>query len=264
MTVPRGKDVYTIGRSPCTGLGVKWSDEELDTAINGRVASALYDDDGKAIIEEVIHDIFETDFKQDGLRRVFSDPGKIESWRVGEAIAETWLTDHHDCYFPWPIRRDERKSGSSLPGADLVGLQIDIQGDCLAFGEVKTSSDAKYPPNVMYGRTGLKKQLENLRDRTAIRDELFKYLCYRARGASWIKRFQQAGKRYLTNKSDVQLIGFLIRDVSPHENDVGVRVDSLGQDCPDGMKIKLFVLYLPIGRLKGIGATVIETRREGL
>ena len=260
MTVAPGEAVYSAGDPPCTGLGLEWSGEELDGALNGPVAAVLFDDEGKADIEEILRGIVETAFEQDGLRRVLADPGRIEDWRVGEAIAETWLTDHRDCRFPWPDGRDERKRGSSLPGADLVGLQADAQGDCLAFGEVKTSSEARYPPRAMYGRGGLKQQLEDLRDSTSIRDDLFKYLGHRAKGADWMERFQRAGKRFLANKSDVRLFGFLVRDVSPHKDDVRVRVDSLGQGCPDGTRIELFALYVPVGRLEGIGDAAVAAR----
>lgn len=260
MTVARGRSVYSAGDPPSTGLGLEWSAEELDAAMDGPVAALLFDDEGKASIEEILLGVVETKFEQDGLRRVLAGPGDIEDWRVGEAIAETWLTGHRDCRFPWPDGRDERKRGSSLPGADLVGLHADAQGDCLAFGEVKTSSAASYPPRPMYGRTGLKQQLEDLRDRTSIRDDLFKYLGHRANGADWMERFQRAGKRYLANKSDVRLFGFLVRDVSPHKNDVRVRVERLGQGCPDGTRIELLALYLPVGRLKGIGEVAVAAR----
>ena len=145
---------------PVRELGWSGTDEELDAALSGPVATVLFDDEGKANIESILTDLVETDFEQDGLRRILSVPDAIEDWRVGEAIAETYLQDHRDCCFPWPDGRDERKSGSSLPGADLVGFGRDEDGDCLAFGEVKTSSEAEYPPGAMYGRTGLKKQLE--------------------------------------------------------------------------------------------------------
>ncbi|MXW84276.1 MAG: hypothetical protein F4246_10985 [Rhodothermaceae bacterium] len=264
MTVARGRPVYSTGAPPCTGLGLTWSSEELNAALEGPVSAVLFDDEGRTDIEEMMREVVETEFEQEALLSVLARPGRIEGWRVGEAIAETWLTDHHNCYFPWPDGRDERKSGSSLPGADLVGLHADAHGDRLAFGEVKTSSNAKQPPRLMYGRTGLKKQLENLRNSISIRDDLFKYLGHRAKGACWEKRFQQAGKRYLNNTSDVQLFGFLVRDVSPHENDVRVRVKRLGQGCPDGMKIELLALYLPAGRLEGIGAATVEFRSGNL
>ena len=112
----------------------------------------------------------------------------------------------------------------------------------------------------MYGRTGLKRQLEDLRDSVSIRDALFRYLGYRAGGSNWVERFQRAGKRYLTNKSDVQLYGFLVRDVEPHKDDVRVRVEKLSKDCPDGTRIELLALYLPKGKIEGIGRAAIETR----
>ena len=135
-------------------MGVRWSNDELNAAMTDRVAAVLFDDEGKANIEEILAGLAETDFAQDGLRRVLEDPDEVEDWRVGEAIAETFLTDHRSCYFPWPDGRDERKGGSSLPGADLVGFGTDDNGDCLAFGEVKTSGESRYPPGAMYGRTG--------------------------------------------------------------------------------------------------------------
>ena len=260
MTVASGEAVYSAGDPPSTGLGLMWSGEELDAALNGPVAAVLFDDEGSADIEEILRGIVDTEFEQDGLRRVLAEPERIEDWRAGEAIAETWLTHHRNCHFPWPDGRDERKRGSSLPGADLVGLHADAQGDCLAFGEVKTSSEDRYPPGAMYGRTGLKQQLEDLRDVTSIRDDLFKYLGFRAKGAAWLQRFRQAVKRYLVNRSDVHLFGFLVRDVSPHKDDVRVRVESLGNGCPDGTRIELIALYLPVGRLEGIGDAAIVAR----
>ena len=263
MTVAVGEAVYNEGSVPCSGLGLTWSGDELDTAMNGPVAAVLFDDEGKANIEEILTGLAETEFQQEGLRRVLSDPDDIEDWRVGEAIAESYLTDHRDCFFPWPDGRDVRKSGSSLPGADLIGLHADDQGDCLTFGEVKTSSEAKYPPGAIYGRTGLKQQLENLRDRASIRDGLFKYLSHRAKDPVWIARFKQAGKRYLTDKSDVRIFGFLVRDVEPHNDDVRVRVEKLGNDCPGCTRIEILALYLPTGRIAGIGNAAVAARTGG-
>ncbi len=183
---------------------------------------------------------------------------------MGEAIAETYLTDRRSCSFPWPDGRDERKSGSSLPGADLVGFGVDDDGDCLAFGEVKTSSEQSYPPGAMYGRTGLKQQLEDLRDKETIRDDLVKYLGHRAGSAPWRARFEQAASRYLRNTSDIQLYGCLVRDVEPHQDDLRVRVGKLAVACPEGMRIELLALYLPQeSRLDGIGKEMVSRRAGG-
>lgn len=260
MKVAAGETVYNEGAAPCSGLGLTWSGDELDAAMNGPVAAVLFDDAGRSDIEGILTGLVETEFEQDGLRRVLSGPDDVEDWRVGEAIAEAYLTDHRDCAFPWPDGRDERKRGSSLPGADLVGFHADNRGDCLAFGEVKTSSEAVYPPGTMHGRTGLKRQLEDLRDRVSIRDDLLKYLGHRAKEADWKERFRKAAKRYLANKSDARLYGFLVRDVAPHRDDVRVRVEKLGKDCPEGMRIELLALYLPKGRIEGIGNAAVAAR----
>ena len=263
MTIGAGEAVYDMDSSPCSGVGLQWSDDELNAAMDGRVAAVLFDDEGKTDIEDILAGLAETEFEQDGLRRVLQDPDHFEDWRVGEAIAEAYLTDHRSCSFPWPDGRDERKSGSSLPGADLVGFGIDGGGDCFAFGEVKTSREERYPPGTMYGRTGLKKQLEDLRDSGAIRDDLVRYLGHRAGAAPWRARFQQATKRYFGNRSDVQLYGVLVRDVEPHQDDLWARVDDLGAECPEGTRIELLALYLPRGRLEGIGEEMVSRRAGG-
>lgn len=263
MTVSAGEVVYFLGEDSCSGVGLKWTDNELSAAMDERIAAVLFDDEGKANIEDVLASLAETDFAQEGLRRVLEDPDEIEDWRVGEAIAETYLTDHRSCSFPWPDGRDERKSGSSLPGADLVGFGIDDEGDCLAFGEVKTSSEQNYPPGAMYGRTGLKQQLEDLRDDETIRDDLVRYLGHRAGSASWRTRFEQAASRYLRNTSDIQLYGCLVRDVEPHQDDLRVRVGKLAVVCPEGMRIELLALYLPQEGLDDIGDEMVSRRTGG-
>lgn len=263
MTVAAGSIAYENGAAPCSGVGLTWSNEELNVALDGRVAALVFDDAGKADIEGILSGLAETDFEQDNLRKVLSDPDEIEDWRVGEAIAEAYLTEHRACNFPWPDGRDERKRGSSLPGADLVGIHTNDDGDVLAFGEVKTSTEAKYPPGAMHGRTGLKQQLENLRDSEKIRDDLLKYLCHRAKSAPWRPRFKVASRRYLRNKSDIHLYGILIRDVDPHQDDLRVRVTTLGKGCPEGTRIELLALYLPRGRIDGLGAGIVAQRAGG-
>ena len=94
MTVGTGDVVYSIGAVPCSGVGVRWSDDEINAAMNDRVAAVLFDDEGRANIEEILASLAETNFAQDGVRRVLEDPDEVEDWRVGEAIAETYLSDH--------------------------------------------------------------------------------------------------------------------------------------------------------------------------
>ena len=106
----------------------------------------------------------------------------------------------------------------------------------------------------------MKRQLEDLRDRESTRDDLVKYLGHRAMGAGWRARFARAGSRYLQNTSDVQLFGFLIRDVEPHQDDLRVRVGSLAEGRPPGTRVELLALYLPHESLEGIGKEMVSRR----
>ena len=54
MTVASGEAVYSAGDPPSTGLGLMWSGEELDAGLNGPVAAVLFDDEGRADIEEIL------------------------------------------------------------------------------------------------------------------------------------------------------------------------------------------------------------------
>lgn len=261
--IPAGTECYSIGASPSTGTGRSWDAEELDAAINGQVSALVFDDRGKADIEELLASVAETAFEQEQLAQALADPDDIEDWRVGEAVAEAYLTEHRNCLFPWPDGQDERKSGSSLPGADLVGILQDEHGDRFVFGEVKTSAEAKYPPGAVYGRTGLKQQLEDLRDKVGIRNDLFKYLGHRAKNATWQDRFKAASKRYLHNTSDVQLFGVLVRDVEPNVDDVRVRVKKLGNSCPSGTQIELLAMYLPNGAISKLASQALAVRTGG-
>ena len=204
----------------------------------------------------------ENDFTLQRLHDILEDTEQIEDWRVGEAIADAYLTDHRSCYFPWPIDRDKKRHGSSLPGADLIGFGEDEYGDCFAFGEVKTSSDQKSPPRVVHGTKGLKRQLEDLRDYETIRDGLMRYLAHRAGLAPWKERFQQAVQRYLRNSCDVQIYGYLVRDVEPDPDDLRACISYLSEICPDGMYMELIALYVPQGKLESIGKEIIAIRKR--
>lgn len=247
-----GSDCYSISNGQCCGNGISWTQNEFQEAIDGPVSSNLFDDEGIADIESLLSSVLETEFEQEELERILEDSDQIESWRVGEAIAEVYLTEHRSCLFPWPDSRDVRKDGSSLPGADLVGIGSDDVGSRFSFGEVKTSREEKYPPGAMYGRTGLKKQLEDLRDNEAIRKRLMKYLGFRAVNSSWRHQYQVASKRFIANTSDVQLFGVLIRDVSPHQDDVRARVERMSDGCPNGTSVELLALYIPRGEIAGL------------
>jgi hypothetical protein len=262
--IPAGTVTYTLGTGPVTGTGYSWTEAELDLALSGPVAEVVFDDAGTPDLSAFLSGLADTEFAQDNVRQALSRTKEPEDWRVGEALAESYLTHHRGCSFPWPDARDERKAGSSLPGADLVGFQKAGADVRFAFGEVKTSSEAKYPPGAMHGRTGLKQQLEDLSDDRAIRDKLVIYLCYRAiLGPPWLEEYKRAATRYFSNSADVRVFGVLVRDVAPHEDDCRVRVTKLATGCPTNMVIELFAIYLPAGAIASLSQKVLQFRVGG-
>lgn len=254
---------YTMGTRPVTGAGFGVSATDLDATLSGPAAAVVFDDAGNDEIVALLGSVADTDFAQDNLDALLNNGREPEAWRVGEALAECYLSACKDCHFPWPDGRDERKRGSSLPGADLVGFQRDGQSDRFAFGEVKTSAENAYPPGVAYGRHGLKQQMEDLRDHRGIRDDLVKYLAHRAARSTWQARYRSAAGVYLRDPCEVRIFGLLIRDVPPHADDLRVRVSNLGEGCPTSMVIELLALYLPQGRIASLGAEIIASRQRG-
>lgn len=233
------------------------SSEQLDATLAGSVASIIFDDAGTEEIASLLNGMADTDFSRENLDSLLNDLPSLEDWRVGEALAESFLSECRDCYFPWPDGRDERKRGSSLPGADLVGFRKEGEEVRFVFGEVKTSHESTYPPGTLYGRHGLKQQMEDLRDNQKIREGLVRYLSHRAINAAWIEHFRSAAKLYLNDTCDVRIFGLLVRDVPPHEDDLRVRVDKLGHDCPSRMVIELIAIYLPAESIASLATMVV-------
>ena len=254
---------YQLGTAPVTGAGLEVDAQVLAEELAGPTAALVFDDAGSRELRNLLDGLPDTQFSKDNLETVLTDTGAPEDWQVGEALAERYLSANRDCFFPWPDGRDERKRGSSLPGADLVGFQSGGGQERFAFGEVKTSSHAANPPGVSYGRHGLKQQMEDLRDRREVRDGLVRYLGHRAPAATWRSRYQAAAKRYLTDISDVRLFGLLVRDVPPHQDDLRARVSALAVACPATTLIELVALYLPAGSISTLAAHVIAAKNQG-
>lgn len=254
---------YSLGTCPVTGVGLGVSSECLDDALDGPIQALIFDDTGTEQVTLLLDGLADTEFSRENLDSLLADDREPEDWRVGEALAESYLTDNRDCFFPWPDGRDERKRGSSLPGADLMGFQREGEQDRFAFGEVKTSGENKYPPATMYGRHGLKQQVEELRDRQDIREGLVLYLGHRAVNAPWTNRYRSACSVYLRDTCDVRVFGLLVRDVEPNEADLQARVCRLDTGCPAAMRIEMTALYLPSGSIDTLAERVVASRPKG-
>lgn len=141
QSVAAGVVLYDIGTSPVATHGIGYTAEDLRAAIKGPISALMRDDAGTENILELLADVGETQFAAESLKTVLTTKRVPEDWRVGEALAELYLTSHRNCCFPWPFGRDQRDENASLPGTDLVGFQAidacESSGIRFAFGEVK-------------------------------------------------------------------------------------------------------------------------------
>jgi hypothetical protein len=265
MTIAAGAEVYNVDAPPVTARGASYGDAELDAALNGSVSRILWDDAGTANLEGILASVVTTGFSDTSVKRILADRPAPENWRVGEALAEAFLMEHRDCEFPWPTGRDLKNPTASPAGTDLVGFQkTDSTGNAhrLAFGEVKTSEQEAWPPGVMEGRHGLKKQLEALRDSMSVKDSLVKYLGHHANGTDWFPRYQSAATRYLAIPADVSLFGVLVRDVEPKPEDLATRAADLASGCPFQTSIELRAMYLPRNSINTLAQRAVKARER--
>ncbi|MYA91718.1 MAG: hypothetical protein F4094_02155 [Synechococcus sp. SB0672_bin_6] len=119
-----------------------------------------------------------TDMATDQVERLLRAVPDPKGWEIGEALAECVLREdsNYEMHWPWNTVRDRRTPRASLPGADLVGFCRLDGAVWLTFGEVKTSSEVKAPPNVMSGGSGMGWQLEGSAKRPDIQRTLLQWL----------------------------------------------------------------------------------------
>lgn len=73
-----GAECYSHGAAPSTGMGRSWNAEELGAAINGQVSALVFDDSGKADIQELLAGVVETSFEQGQLAQALAAPDDVE------------------------------------------------------------------------------------------------------------------------------------------------------------------------------------------
>lgn len=263
MKIAVGKEAYSASSLPVKAEGLLFSQNELDSALNDRLPPLLHDDAGKKSVAEYLGGLATTDFVSDRLAEALNSAPPINNWQVGESLAEAYLVDHKGCEFPWPAGRDLRNPNASPAGADLVGFQQHGKTQRFTFGEVKTSKEEQWPPQVVTGKHGLTKQLEDLRDSNRIKDHLVvNYFGHRAPGSTWEASYRQAVKRYLNNAADISLFGVLVRDVVPKTEDLQSRAQMLARGCPSETSIELYALYLPHKSIDSL-AKKVKPRKRG-
>ena len=261
-----GAEAYNVDVVPVTARGASYTAEELDVAIRGPVSRILRDVSGQADLAAILTSVVTTEFSDTCVRRVLTNHSDPENWRVGEGLAEAFLIEHRSCEFPWPSGRDLKNPSASPAGTDLVGFQHagpTAAAHRFAFGEVKTSQEEAWPPSVVTGRHGLKKQLEDLRDSTDVKDALVRYLGHHASGTDWFPHYRSAAMRYLADPCDVSLFGILVRDVEPKREDLSSRAKVLAAKCSAETNIELRAIYLPAKSIDSLASRAIRAPGDG-
>ncbi len=221
--------------------------DEFDKFIANEVKPRLHDEAGKADFTAHLHSLASTGFAHDSLQVILeAEQPEERDWAVGEAMAEAWLSREHGVIWPWNMERDKRTPLASLPGADLVGFLTHGSETRLALGEVKCSSDSSAPPNVMTGRHGMARQLENLVTDFGLLHVLIRWLQPRCRGNGNEPHFNAAvGLLLQSGIKAMSLFGVLVRDTVPDEKDLSSRGNHLGAIVKEPANCHLLALYLP-------------------
>lgn len=255
MPIAPGTEVYNTDAPPVVARGVRFTQEEIDAARAGRIPDVLRDAPGRELLEEFYSSLELTEFAMANVvvaLQPIPEEDYSKGWREGEALAEAWLTDHKGCDFPWPFNRDLRHHKASLPGAELVGFIGAADQVRFAFGQVKTSKEAQYPPQVVNrGDTSLINQALQLRDDIAIKKTLVNYILQRAmRNNGLVARAKVATTRWLQSRfMDIAIFGILVRDVPESCDDLSGAAETLCHGCLSGTRIEFWALYLPAGSI---------------
>lgn len=233
---------------------VRWQGHALSNGsafgsfMQNDVAARLNDNEGTTEFESHLRSLPLTEFGSESLESVLNANSPEErDWAVGEALAEAWLEKEHQVIWPWNMERDKRNANASLPGADLVGFVRNGSETRLVLGEVKSSTEKKYPPQVMSGRNGhLGHQIDKLANDLEIINTLLNWLLPRCKNTDYETWFNAAVTLYFNsgNKA-VTLFGVLIRDTTPNENDLNGRGKTLGESITSPTTCTLLGLYLP-------------------
>jgi len=213
----------------------------------GEVADRLLDSEGRTEFQSHLRGLSLTEFGKTSLEAVLeADSPEERGWAVGEALAESLLTAIYGVQWPWNMERDKRHPGASLPGADIVGFLPSGPGFRLALGEVKTSAESAWPPQVMYGRSGLVHQIDTLATHLGIICQLMKWLLPRCKGTRFETAFNSAAEAYFNSgHREATLFGVLIRETPANEMDLKTRGISLGDALAAPASCVLIGVYLP-------------------
>jgi len=224
-------------------------EERFKAYVTNRVKARVEDSEAHTPFAAELHGMATTGMATEFVEQLLLAVPDEKPWAVGEALAECVLADddEREVCWPWNLLRDRRTPRASLPGADLVGFCKEGDDVLLLFGEVKTSSDANTPPNVMNGSGGMTWQLEEEATRLDIQHALLKWLRARCESSEHRALYQSAVCRYVQSAGkDVLLVGILLRDTQPNELDVAARAKALAKSLGGLTRVEVTAWYLPL------------------
>ena len=254
-----GDEVFRTEREGIIARGVQVSEIQLSGSVIPSVESVLRDLPGRESIEELLRTLPETNFQDAGIREFLEPPLPVDEWRVGEAVAEAYLGSEVACSFPWRSTRDLKNPRASPAGVDLVGFVPVPDGYSFAFAEVKTPLISPTAREAVHGKSGLVKQILDIRDQESVRSELIRYLGYRATGAAWREIFEIAARAYLCNRHRVAIFGVLVREDAPDVTVLDKGTESLSTGRHPTTRIELHAMFFPDGAMARI-LSEIRTR----
>ena len=243
--------VYEDTHDCVSWSGVTCADtEQFSNFLTTRVADRLDDEQMRDEFRSHLNGLPLTGLGKEGLSAVlYADTMELRTWAAGEALAEAFLIETRGITFPWNMERDKRNSFGSLPGADLVGFLGDGHDCRLVLGEVKSSSEKKYPPQIMSGRSGhLGQQLDRLASELPTICQLLLWLLPRVKGNKYEEKYNHAVVNFFdSGNKNIALFGLLIRDTQIDVRDVSIRGEILRARYSTPSTCELIALYLPWG-----------------
>ena len=216
--------------------------------MENEVKERLNDESEQSEIDTHLRGLASTGFEQNNINELLNAKATEEkAWAIGEAFAEAILEKENNVEFPWNQKRDLRNENSNLSGADLIGL-IDDNGQMkLLIGEVKTSEETAYPPQVMSGQDGMIDQLKAYHLNRTRQMTIINWLLVRCKNTHFENKFNEAFKFFITNGNNgLYLVGILLRiSVEVAELDLKNRGEALGQILNHQTKGHLQAFYIP-------------------
>src|SRR3989442_15038004 len=94
-----GTQVYEVHHSPVQARGFAFTQVELQTMLAHEVRAIILDEEGKQEITALLAGLVQTEFQTASLHEILNSDRPLEPWRIGEAIAESYLIGHRQFEF---------------------------------------------------------------------------------------------------------------------------------------------------------------------